>query len=238
MQRLQVGAEDVGPIVITATSTSSLTGRVVVEGDLLPDAREFGLVVLPVDPDETPQLRFSRPDVPLGPKGEFIIRGLTTKIRLGLHHGPGTGWWIKSANIGGVDAADEPVAFGTRQDSRDDIRVVIARTAATISGRVANERGEKVESSSIVIFPSDANRRFPGSRNVRTAYADSDGHFIARSLPPGSYLVAAVEAGDGEASADWANPDALDALTPYAQRITLAEGQVANDSLRVVRLLR
>jgi hypothetical protein len=189
---------------------------------------------LPVDPDEMPQIRFGRADVPLGPDGQFTIRGLTTKVRLGLDQAP-EGWWIKSANIGGIDAAADPVAFGTRQDSRDDIRVVLARTAATLSGRVVNNRGERVESSSIVVFPSDADRRFPRSRYVKTADADSDGEFTITSLPPGNYLVAAVEAGDGDASADWANPEALDALVPLAERLTLGEGQAATLSLRVVR---
>jgi protocatechuate 3,4-dioxygenase beta subunit len=237
MQRLQVGAEDVGPIVLTAAATSSLTGRVVVEGDTTPDAREFGLVVLPVDPDETPQIRFGRSDVPLGPDGRFVIRGLTTKIRLGLDRAP-AGWWIRSANIGGIDAASDPVAFGTRQDSRDDIGVVLARTAATLSGRVVNDRGGRVESSSIVVFPSDVDRRFPRSRYVKTVDADSDGEFTVTSLPPGSYLVAAVEAADGDATADWTDPDALEEIASLAERVTLGEGQRATLSLRVVRPAR
>ena len=100
------------------------------------------------------------------------------------------------------------------------------------------DRGDKVESSSVVVFPSDAGRRYPRSRYVKTVDADSDGRFTLASLPPGDYLIAAVETGDGDASASWATPDALEPLAPIAERITLAEGQALNLSLRVVRLPR
>jgi hypothetical protein len=92
-----------------------------------------------------------------------------------------------------------------------------------------------VESASVVIFPSEADRRFPRSRYVRTVDADSDGAFTVTSLPPGSYLVTALEAGDGDASADWAAPESLEPLVAYAERVTLRERQLTTLSLRVVR---
>jgi hypothetical protein len=71
---------------------------------------------------------------------------------------------------------------------------------------------------------------------VKYARGLADGSFRIRGLPPGTYLIAAVDAADGALTAGgWQNPDVLGSLAPLATRLTLAEGQTATTSLRAIR---
>jgi hypothetical protein len=53
-----------------------------------------------------------------------------------------------------------------------------------------------------------------------------DGSFAVRGLPPGDYLIAAVERLTGGGQDDeWQAPELLDALVRDAKSLTLVEGQ-------------
>lgn len=96
--------------------------------------------------------------------------------------------------------------------------------------------GKPSAASSVVVFPVDPGRWFDGSRYVKYARAQGNGSYTIRGLPPGAYLIAAVDGADSAITAGgWQDPDVLASLAPLATRLTLAEGQAATSTLRTTR---
>ena len=56
---------------------------------------------------------------------------------------------------------------------------------------------------------------------------------LTAALPPGDYLVAAVDRLDE--TADWQDPDFLQEIASGATRVTLGERQAQTTTLRIVR---
>jgi hypothetical protein len=79
--------------------------------------------------------------------GGFELQGLVGPMRLMLQNPP-SGWRIESADLGGLNAVDEPVTFGLGDSPRGDIKVVVAKGGAEISGRVSSS-GAAVGATSI-----------------------------------------------------------------------------------------
>jgi uncharacterized protein (DUF2141 family) len=222
VQRHTITEGDFGPLTLTTLPTATLRGAVTVEGPrqrITPS--EFSFSVAHADPDEVPAMMGIRPDITLRPTGEFEVSGLTGRARIIMTRGP-AGWWLKSVNIGGTNAAEVPVNFDAPAASRDDVTLVLAPTGATIEGRVSG--GDSAPGASVVIFPVDRNFRLSGSRYVRSTALGSDRAFSLNSFPPGQYYVIAVEEANGDTTGDWENPEQLDALATIAQRVTVSEG--------------
>jgi hypothetical protein len=233
--RLTVSDQDIGPLALTTVPTSTISGRITIEGPgRLITPADFGLAVSNVDPDEVPAVMMRR-DVEIERDGTFRITGLTGRSRVVLTRAP-AGWWLKSVDIRGLNAATEPVEFGSPDDSRDDVTIVLADSGGTLEGKVTG--GANPEESSIVIFATDRALRMSGSRYVRTTVPDAEGRFSLNSFPPGQYFAIAVEADDGDVAGDWESPDRLDALAQVAQRVTVGERENRRLDLRVMRIAR
>jgi hypothetical protein len=160
------------------------------------------------------------------------MTGLTGRSRIALARPP-AGWWLKPVDSGGFNAAAEPVNFGSPNDSRDDVTVVLSQTGATLEGAVTG--GPNPVQSSIVAFPVDRALRINGSLSLRTTVPDPDGRYSLSSFRPGQYFAVAVEAEDGEIAGDWESPEQLEALDQLAQRVTLGTRESRTLDLRVVR---
>jgi hypothetical protein len=233
--RLTVNDQDIGPLALSTVPTSTISGRITIDGPgQLITPVDFGLAVSNVDPDEVPAVMMRR-DVDIAGDGTFRITGLTGRSRIVLTRAP-AGWWLKSADIRGFNAATEPVDFGSPDDSRDDVTIVLADSGATLQGKVTG--GANPQESSIVVFATDRALRMSGSRYVRTTVPDPEGRFSLNSFPPGQYFAIAVEAEDGDAAGDWESPERLDALARLAERVTLAEWENRLLDLRVMRIVR
>lgn len=222
VQRHAITEGAFGPLTLATLPTATLRGTVTVDGPrqrITPS--EFSFTVAHADPDEVPAMVGIRPDIVLLPTGKFEVSGLSGRARIMMTRGP-AGWWLKSVDIGGTNAADVPVNFDSPAASRDDVTMVLAATGATLSGRVTDVPPER--GASVVIFPVERDKRLSGSRYVRSTSVGSEATFSLNSFPPGQYYVVAVEEADGDSTGDWENPDQLDALAPIAQRVTLSEG--------------
>jgi hypothetical protein len=82
----------------------------------------------------------------------------------------------------------------------------------------------------VVLFPEDEAQWTPFSRFIATARPDQDGRFAVTGLPPGRYLVAALEyLQTGEER----NPEILATLRAGAMSFALSDGESRTVSLRV-----
>lgn len=250
-QRIIVGSEDVGPIVLTPSATSSISGRMTLEGSREGiTANQFQLAVLPVEPADAPEPYQLGSGVTLRggaaiqggiePESDWTFRviGLSGPTRFGLARAP-QGWWLKEVRIGGRNAAYEPAPFGSPDDTRNDVEIVLSSRGATIGGRAADADNSPVALYTVVVFPPERDRWFSGSSLVQTTTSRSDGTFSLPSLPPGDYLVAAVEFSELDPNADdLRQPEAPARLISSARRVTVAEGQHQRVDLKLTTIAR
>jgi len=240
--QIAVDRADTGPITLRTSPTATLRGLIVFEGSAPPpgtQASEFSVRAFTAEPDlataSAGSLQVAAAAIDAR-NSTFEMSGLAGTLRIALASAP-SGWWIKSAFIGPTNAAEDPVTFTTPADSRDDVSLVLANTAASITGSAVDESGRAAADCWIIVMAVDSGRWFPGSPYVRAALSNQTGRFTVASLPPGEYWVTAVDVVEGDTtSGEWQHAELLDALAPRARRVVLAERQRLEQ--RVVRITR
>jgi hypothetical protein len=220
---VEVTDGDVGPMRLNVAPTSTISGRIVVNG-ARPDggASNVRIDALSADPDYQPEDGLPRaPVFRLVAGGEFDISGLVGPVRFVDAAAP-AGWWLESVNVGGVNAADEPVLFQTPEDSRSGVEIVFSTDGAELSGRAVDRRNEPVATYVAVVFPVNRDRWYAGSRYVKAAVPGAQGRFTVASLPPGDYFVATV---DARQDAGLRDIETLGRLSAVARRVTVSAGE-------------
>lgn len=157
--------------------------------------------------------------------GTFELRGVPGATRIDLTSVP-SGWWVRAVMVGGVNAADEPIDLSTQSSSRDDVRVVVARSAR-IAGIVTEATARAP--IRVIALPVERDRRYAGSRYLRTTTAGADGRY-ALGVPPGQYLVVALT------SMQPLSDDVMAQLEPLATRVSATEARESRVDVRAVRL--
>jgi len=234
MQYVTVGDEDVKGVALRAFRGSNLAGRITLEGDasdVKPSA--FSIMPFPADFDLAP-MTGNGYRAQIRADWTFDMKGLFGPTRLNLSGAP-AGWMITAVRSGGIDVTDTPLIFGRPNQSLDDLEVVLTNRSSSVSGTVADARGQAITDSVVIVFATDNTRWYRESRFLRYALAEPDGSFDVRGLPAAEYFVAAVDwmqpsPGFGE----WQDPEVLEALARRASRVTLADGQRAHLALKLV----
>jgi hypothetical protein len=99
---------------------------------------------------------------------------------------------------------------------------------ASISGMVIDDQdpGQPVRRAVVTLTGE-------GLRPRRGAITDDEGRFTIGGLPPGDYLVIALESLDaGGEIGEWQSPDVLTRLSGAASRVRVGQGQTATVELR------
>jgi len=226
-QFVTVNGADVTDVSLQASQGSTIRGRVTFEGDT-PPPRGVTIVPARADLDRTPLMNGSIAHGDVRPDLTFEVSGIRGPRRLTLDQPP-AGWMLKAVLVNGIDVTDMPLPFGSREQSLTDVEIVLTNRMTELTGAVPDTRGRAVIEYALIVFPSDREQWYPGSRYVRRSSPDAAGAFRVRGLPPGDYFVAPVagmRAGvvpDGDDS--WQDPEFLEAVAVRATRVTLAEGQ-------------
>jgi hypothetical protein len=205
-------------VVVRTAPGSSVKGTVTLEGVRRDEVSPLSLKLAAV-----PRL-----PLPVAVKSDwtFEIDGLSAPTRFVLA-APG-GLWLKSFLVGDVNAAEETVPFGNRQNERPDVTVVLARTER-LSGRVVDERGAAVANARVVAFSPDRSRWYEQSPYIRSVQVGPAGVFQI-DVPPGPYRLVAVDVLDSTDEA------MLTALEPASNQG--AAGSSGDLTLRLIRLGR
>jgi protocatechuate 3,4-dioxygenase beta subunit len=232
MLPVHVSDTDVGPLTIRTATPATLRGHINFEG-IPPITTNFQIVAFTTDPRFNVTGRPSDGTISTATidhrTGSFEIPGLSGPIRLRLTAAP-LGTWLKSAYVGAVNAAESPAILMTSKDSRDDVTIVIAGTAGSVTG--STQLGAQV-----LVFPTDREHWYIGSPYVQSIYSDESGRFIMTSLPPGEYFIVAIDSDENELSRrEGERIDLFESLITSARRITLGESQAVTVSPRVVTM--
>ena len=226
-------------VVIDTFPGVRMTGRIVMEGDASNvQPSSFGLSAYPADPDMSPLQGVRALRATIEDDGTFEIADLIGALRFAPTSVP-DGWWLKSVNVNGVNAVEDPAVFGKGALSGTDVLAVFADGAGAVEGRVLNERRQPATEFKVLVFAASADRWFSQSPYVKFGSASQDGTFTVTGVPPGQYLVAAVDHIDGGTDyGDWQNPAVLNALAASARRLNVGTGQRVTTELRLVSLSR
>jgi hypothetical protein len=77
------------------------------------------------------------------------------------------------------------------KETADIAELVVSAKGATMEGNVVDSKGQPVAYGTVAVVPDVEHRARPDSYQRETT--DEHGHFIARGLNPGSYVVLAFE---------------------------------------------
>jgi hypothetical protein len=216
-----VDGANVPDMLLQATPGSTISGRVIFEGDG-PAVQSLTIGASRADFDRTPN---GTAQGEVGPDLRFSMTGIRGPRRITLGRAP-NGWMLKSVSAKGVDVTDAALPFGTADESLSDVQVVVTSRITELSGTVVDARGDLSTEYTLLVFPVDRDRWYPGSRYFRRTGPASGGNFSVRSLPPSDYYVAPVSGWtvlkDGDDA--WQDPDFLESIALRAARATLTEG--------------
>ncbi len=234
-QFVTVNGADVTGLVLEGTPGSSISGRVVFDGDGAPPDPAFDIVPARADADRTPLNGGSIARAEVQPDLTFELTGIHGPRRLTIDRRP-PGWDLEAVIANGVDVTDAVLPFGTQEQSLADVQVVLTDRVTEVSGTAVDARGNVTTDYALLIFPSNRELWYPGSRFLRRSGPQSSGNFRVTGLPPGDYFVAAVSGMSvlRQGAEAWQDPEFLETLTAHAARATLTDGQHLAVSARVI----
>lgn len=152
------------------------------------------------------------------------VPGGTYQLLIGAHSDNLRDYYTKSVIVGGRNVADS--GFAVNGDLYLD--VVVSAKGATIEGNVVNSKGKPVAYATVAVVPSSEQRARPDS--YQQASADEHGHFLARGLAPGSYLVMAFE----ELQEDMRQPEFLKMYGGKGEKVELEEVSRKSVTVKVI----
>jgi hypothetical protein len=138
-------------------------------------------------------------------------------------------FWARSAVADGLDLLD---TLATVAPGRDVDRVVVTMTDrhTEIAGALQTPAGRPATEYFVVALPTDRALWLPNARRVRSTRPATDGQFAFADLPPGAYLLAAV---DDLEPTDLSDAKFLEAIAGAGVQLTLGEGEKKRQDLRL-----
>jgi hypothetical protein len=161
--------------------------------------------------------------------GSFSIIGIPAARRAIRAPNPPSPWALKSVVVDGRDVTDTPIEVRNGQKITL-VQVTFTDRVTELTGTALNEKDQPVFGYTVIAFSTDSSTWRPQSRSIQAAQPDQNGAFRFRGLPPGSYFVGAV---DDVEQGEWFDPIFLEEAQKSAVRVTLTEGNVTTQTVRV-----
>ena len=224
---ITVAGENITGLRIATGPGATVKGRVVFEGSapLTDGLRPLRVMAQAEDP-QMPRFGMGMAfgaattgDGSIADDGAFELGGVTGNVLFRVMAPPN--WTLKSVTIQGEDMTDVPYPFRGAQ-ALSDVVIVLTDRLTEISGGVTDTRGRILSDYVVVLLPSEPKAGAAATRFTRTIRPDQQGSFSVRGLPPGEYLVAAIES--LEQGREW-DPEFQGRVRDVGRRVTLTEGQ-------------
>lgn len=240
MQYVTVTDGDPAPVTLQATEGTTVEGRILL--DVTPGTNPAGLELTyaSTDFDQDPSVHRTSFVREFGPDGSwdgtFRVSGIFGPSRLTLARMPGCdSCYLKSADVNATNAAQNPFDFGLNGGIIRGVEVVVSDGGATIEGRIA-DASDALAAAAMVATPAWEGNRYAGSPYVKIGFPLENGRFEVKGLPPGDYIVAAINGDDrGAASLEPDDPDLAALLASRGTRVTVFERERASVNLRLLR---
>lgn len=227
-----VTGRDVGNLTVQMASGSSITGRLTFDAldqTKLPAMSAIEITPVPVDFDLATA---NTATANVHPDGTFELIGINGRRRLQVTRMPPR-WMVKEIRVRGIDVTDQPMPFGGREQSLENVEIVFTDRINELSGTVVDTRSRPVADAAVIAFTTDRARWFPQSRLLGRGITSSSGMFSIPGLPFGSYYVAVLTSRLGADAEGWQDPTLLESLVSRASSTTLGEGDRRVINLRL-----
>ena len=140
------------------------------------------------------------------------------------------GWAVRAIVQDGRDVTETPLEMRSGEElSR--VQVIVTNRITAITGQLTDDKGAPATDGTIIVFANDPEKWSEDSRFVRSARPDQEGKYQIRGLPPGEYLAVAI---DYVEEGMWNDPDYLESVRRYGQRLRLNENDAQAISLKLV----
>jgi protocatechuate 3,4-dioxygenase beta subunit len=221
---ITVAGKDVDGVVLRMSAGSSILGRFRFDTEpdaKLPPASAIELSPIGVDPDRTPD---NVAVAEIHDDWTFEMHGINGRRRLALVRLP-SNWALGEIRAKGNDVTDRILAFGTTDDSLNDVEVVLTDRLAEVSGTVEDARGRPAAGSHVIVAAMDRRKWYPGSRFLRRALAEQNGTFRVAGLPAGTYYLVGCEGVPAGGDDAWQDPEFLESIVTRGTTLTLQDGE-------------
>jgi hypothetical protein len=233
---IDVSSTDQTGLILRLQPASTVSGRVVLDGvEGGSPSAPISVAVIPVAVGTRWAIR-TQPGA-VTAEGTFTVRGVPPgryRINAATPAPPdaqGRRWVLKSAMVGGQDAADLPFDIGVASDLAGVV-ITMSNRAAELTGVLQMPGGTAASDYSIVVFPRDERLWGVSPRRARAVRPASNGRYQVTGMPAGEYLLAALTDVD---QGEWLNPDFLRGIAPAAIPIQLVEGERWTQDIRIGR---
>jgi len=228
---ITINGADIDNLALIGSAGGMVTGRLITDDGIVPDLPRLRVTIAErISGQRSPLLMgvFGVPSGPVAPDGTFSIKGVFGRSWLTVTLPDG--WTVKSVTHDGRDISNVPFELNSGE-MMSDVQVIVTNKVTTLSGLLADDRGAPIADGTVVVFGSNADTWTQG-RFIRATRPDQQGQWQIKGLPPGEFLAIAVDyVEDGQ----WNDPEYLESVRRYAQKVTLADAGAQTVSLRVVK---
>jgi protocatechuate 3,4-dioxygenase beta subunit len=222
-----VNGADINDIVLTSSAPWSVSGRIITENGTAPDIPpdRIRIAARPLTGGS------SRPTMGSGEVKDDLAFSATAivgpaRLRVTLPDR----WMVKAVRHDGREIGDAPIEMKSGEEL-SGVQVIVTDRVTSVTGQLTDDKGAPLADGTVIVFAGDTEKWAEDSRFVRSARPDQQGKYEIRGLPPGEYLAVAI---DYVQEGLWNDPQYLESIRRYAQRLTLGEGDTRAMSLKLV----
>ena len=222
-QQIAVDGQDITALTLMLQRGAEIRGRIRFDRNQpdWSDLERLRVTTSPLDPNPTPFGRRGAAGAGVEADGSFTLSDIGGGRRLIRMNRLPDDLQLKAVYVDGRDVIDAPIEFYPGQ-TVSSVTLVLTEQVTELTGVVHDDRGDALTAFTVIAFSTDEQRWQPQSRHIMASRPDQNGQYRLRGLPPGNYLLSAVELVE---QGEWFDPRFLGNLRRQAARVTLRDGE-------------